>query len=101
MADLDKQRERDAELTDEEKRENAIRLAFGGDPQRFKEFCRVLSENIPENTGAVLGGSSVSGHNYEGGAPFDAEGPGTSDLDIYLIGFEAIKYFSLPDGFWV
>ncbi len=100
MPDLEKQRERDAQLTDEEKRQNAIRLAFDGDHERFEEFCRVLAEGIPPNAAAVLGGSSVTGHNYKEGDPFDAEGPGTSDLDITLVGIGAIDYFSI-DGFWV
>ncbi len=100
MSDVDELRQADAELTDEEKRANAIRLAFGGDRERFEEFCRVLRESIPPTTAAVLGGSSVTGHNYEEGAPFDAEGPGTSDLDIYLIGNEAVNYFTL-NGFWI
>lgn len=99
MHEVDEQRP-DAELTDDEKRENAIRLAFGGDRDRFDEFCRVLRENIPPATAAVLGGSSVTGHNYREGAPFDAEGPGTSDLDIYLIGNEAVNCFTL-NGFWI
>lgn len=99
MADT-QQRKQDAELTDDEKRENAIRLAFCGDRVRFEEFCRELEQRIPPGTAAVLGGSSVTGHNYEEGAPFDAEGPGTSDLDIYLIGNEAVNYFTL-NGFWI
>ena len=100
MNDVDRQHEIDAELTDEEKRDNAIRLAFGGDRKRFAEFCRELEARIPEGTVAVLGGSSVTGHNYKEGEPFDAEGPGTSDLDITLVGTGAIDYFTL-DGFWV
>src|SRR6187551_1358666 len=100
MNDVDRQHEIDAELTDEEKRDNAIRLAFGGDRERFAEFCRELEARIPEGTVAVLGGSSVTGHNYKEGEPFDAEGPGTSDLDITLVGTGAIDYFTL-DGFWV
>lgn len=99
MADT-QQRKQDAELTDDEKRENAIRLAFCGDRARFEEFCGELEQRIPPGTAAVLGGSSVTGHNYEEGAPFDAEGPGTSDLDIYLIGNEAVNYFTL-NGFWI
>jgi hypothetical protein len=99
MADVDAQRERDAELTDEEKRENAIRLAFDGDRARFDEFCRVLRKQLPPDTAAVLGGSSVTGHSFEG-EPFDAEGPRSSDLDITLVGAEAIEYFTL-EGFWV
>ena len=100
MPDIDRQHEIDAQLTDEEKRENAIRLAFGGDRERFEEFCRELQARIPPNTAAVLGGSSVTGHNYKEGAPYDAEGPGTSDLDITLVGTGAIDYFTL-EGFWV
>ena len=100
MNDVDLQHERDAALTDEEKRENAIRLAFGGDRERFAEFCRVLEEHLPEFTTAVLGGSSVTGHNYKEGEPFDAEGPGTSDLDITLVGPAAVDYFTI-EGFWV
>jgi hypothetical protein len=100
MNDVERQREIDAELTDEEKRENAIRLAFGGDGERFAGFCRELEARIPESTVAVLGGSSVTGHNYREGEPYDAEGPMTSDLDITLVGTGAIDYFTL-DGFWV
>ena len=33
-------------------------------------------------------------------APFDADGPGTSDLDLTLVGDEAIKLFKLT-GFFV
>ena len=99
MAEFDAQRERDAALTDEEKRENAVRLAFDGDRARFEEFCRVLREQLPPDTAAVLGGSSVTGHSFEG-EPFDAEGPRSSDLDITLVGPEAIEYFTL-EGFWV
>ena len=90
----------DAELTEEEKRENAIRLAFGGDRAKFEEFRRTLAESIPEKTAAVLGGSSVTGHSYKEGIPFDAEGPMTSDLDITLVGPEVIEFFTL-EGFWV
>lgn len=100
MPDIDAQRERDAQLTDEEKRENAVRLAFGGDRARFEEFCQVLAEQLPPDSAAVLGGSSVTGHNFKEGDPFDADGPGTSDLDVTLVGPEAIEYFTL-EGFWV
>ncbi len=96
---MTEQQKPDSELTEEEMRENAIRLAFGGDREKFVEFCRVLEEMIPENTAAVLGGSSVMGHSFEG-HPHDAKGPGTSDLDIYLIGNAAIDYFGL-EGFWI
>ena len=100
MSDVDELRAADAELTEEEKLSNAIRLGFDGDRARFEEFCRTLAESIPEQTAAVLGGSSVTGHSYREGAPFDAEGPMTSDLDITLVGSEVIGLFSL-EGFWV
>ena len=100
MGNIDRLKEIEANLTDAEKRENAIRLAFRGDRDRFDEFCRVLAESIPANTAAVLGGSSVTGHSYREGRPFDADGPMTSDLDLTLVGPEVIEYFSL-EGFWI
>ena len=65
----------------EERRANVVRLAFGGDEERFDEFLRVLREEIPPGTGVVLRGSAVTGRRWKDGAPFDADGPGTSDLD--------------------
>jgi len=100
MSNLDELRAADAELTEEDKLANAIRLGFDGDRARFEKFCRVLAESIPEQTAAVLGGSSVTGHSYKEGAPFDADGPMTSDLDITLVGSEVIDFFTL-EGFWV
>lgn len=88
------------QLTDEQKRENAIRLAFEGDQERFYEFCKVLADELPPGTAAVLGGSSVAGERWENGAPFDADGPGTSDLDLTLVGNEVLEHYSL-DGFYV
>jgi len=100
MVDIDELREADSKLTDEEKRENAVRLAFGGDPGRFDEFCRVLESHVPANCAAVLGGSSITGHSFKEGKPFDADGLMTSDLDITLVGPDAVEMFSL-EGFWV
>jgi len=100
MADLDELRAAEKKLTDDEKRENVIKLAFRGDPERFEEFCRVLEQHTPANTIAVLGGSSITGHSYKEGRPFDADGPMTSDLDITLVGEDAVKLFKL-EGFWV
>src|SRR5687768_15331162 len=99
MIDIDELKELEANLSYEQKRENAIRLAFNRDAGRFDEFCRALAENIPPKTAAVLGGSSITGYSYKG-KPFDADGPLTSDLDITLVGPEAIEYFSL-EGFWI
>jgi hypothetical protein len=87
-------------LTDDEKRQNVIRYAFGGDPRRFEEFVDVLRTGIPEDTGAVLRGSAITGKRWKDDAPFDADGPGTSDLDITLVGEKAIGLFTVT-GFFV
>ena len=87
-------------MTEEEIRERVIRLAFGGDESRFREFCDVVREAVPEGTAVVLRGSSVTGERYDDGAPFDADGPGTSDLDLTLVGPEALGEYIL-DGFYL
>ena len=74
-----------------------LRLAFGGDQERFDEFCRMIREEIPEGTSVVLRGSAVTGQRWKDGAPFDADGPGTSDLDLTLVGDEAVALFK-PTG---
>jgi len=87
-------------MSDEEMRERVIQLAFGGDPERFDQFCDVLRAELPKNTGAVLRGSAVTGMRWDDGAPFDADGPRTSDLDLTLIGDEVIGLFN-SDGFYI
>lgn len=90
----------DGALTEDDKRANVIRLAFNGDEQKFEEFCRVVRDAIPVGVGAVLRGSAVTGQRWKDGAPFDADGPGTSDLDLTLIGGDALNLFRI-DGFYV
>ena len=87
-------------LTDAEKRANVLRLAFGGDQERYDEFCRMIREEIPKGTSVVLRGSAVTGTRWKDGAPFDADGPGTSDLDLTLVGDDAVALFK-PTGFFV
>ena len=87
------------ELTDEERRANVVRLAFGGDEERLNDFIRVLREEIPPGTAAVLRGSAVTGRRWKDGAPFDADGPGTSDLDLTLVGDKAIGLFTVTGFF--
>jgi hypothetical protein len=70
-----------------------IRLAFGGDPQRFDEFVRVLSEATPEGVDVILRGSAVTGHKWGSDEPFDADGPGTSDLDVTFVGGDMVMLF--------
>lgn len=88
------------ELTEAEKRANVIRLAFDDDLSRLDRFVQLIKDAIPENTGVVLRGSAVTGYRWKDKAPFDADGPGTSDLDLTLVGHRILEYFNL-DGFWV
>jgi hypothetical protein len=87
-------------LTDEEKRNNVIRLVFGGDRSRFDDFCELIRRSIPPDTAVVLRGSAVTGRRWNDQAPFDADGPGTSDLDLTLVGANAVRLFALH-GFFV
>jgi hypothetical protein len=88
-------------MTEEDtERSNAIRLAFNGDEARFKEFCQILHDSVPEANAAVLRGSAITGCRWRDGAPFDSDGPGTSDLDVTLVGSDVLHYYSF-DGYWV
>ena len=80
-------------LTEAEKRANVIRLAFGGSGERFEDFCRIIREEIPPGTRVILRGSAVSGVRWKDRAPFDVDGPGTSDLDLTLVGDAVIGLF--------
>lgn len=86
-------------LTEAQKRENVIRLAFGGSEQRLEEFCRVIREEIPPATRVILRGSAVTGSRWKDDAPFDADGQGTSDLDLTLVGDEVIGLFKVTGFF--
>src|SRR6185503_13706135 len=43
---------------------------------------------------------SVTGVRWRDGAPFDADGPGASDLDLTLVGSEVHDHFIL-DGYFI
>ena len=88
------------ELTEAEKRDSVVRLAFGGDPSRLDRFVQLIKDFVPENTGVVLRGSAVTGQRWKDGAPFDADGPGTSDLDLTLVGNKILEYYKVT-GFFV
>jgi len=87
-------------MTEAQKRQNVIRLAFGGDPRRFEMFCEAIREAMPPGTAVVLRGSAVTGERWKDASPFDADGPGTSDLDLTLVGDEILHYYNLT-GFYV
>ena len=88
------------EISDQQKRDNVIRLAFGGRPELFEKFCNEVAAAVPAGTTVVLRGSAVTGHRWKDGAPFDADGPGTSDLDLTLCGDQCVELFKLT-GFFV
>jgi hypothetical protein len=87
------------ELTDAEKRDNVIRLAFDNDPAKLQQFVQLIKDVIPENTGVVLRGSAVTGYRWKDKAPFDADGPGTSDLDLTLVGSRILDYYKVTGFF--
>ena len=89
-----------SELTEAEKRDNVIRLAFEGDRAKFDAFVDLIRRSIPEETGVVLRGSAVTGERWKDGTSFDAKGPGTSDLDLTLVGEKALELFKIT-GFFV
>ena len=88
------------ELTETEKRANVVRLAFDDDPAKLDRFVELIKGEIPENTGVVLRGSAVTGFRWKDGSPFDADGPGTSDLDLTFVGHRILEYYKLT-GFFV
>lgn len=90
----------ESDLTEADKRAKFIRQVFDGREDRFHEFCETVRNAIPLGVGAVIRGSAVTGMRWKDGAPFDADGPGTSDLDLTLIGGEALKLFRL-EGFYL
>jgi hypothetical protein len=87
-------------IPEDEKRDNVIRLAFGGDGERYDEFCKMLHEFVPPGTMVIMRGSAVTGHRWKDGVPFDGDGPGTSDLDVTMVGDGGVLYF-IPTGFFV
>jgi hypothetical protein len=87
-------------LTETEMRDNVLRLVFGGDESRFEEFLTVLRHAVPTDAAAVLRGSAITNRRYENGAPFDAKGPGTSDLDLTIVGGDILHWYS-DEGFYI
>lgn len=89
-----------SDLTEVRMRANVLRLVFGGSQERFDAFIRTIRDEVPPGTGAVLRGSAITGTRWSDGAPFDAEGPGTSDIDVTLVGTAIIGWFTVT-GFFV
>jgi hypothetical protein len=89
------------ELTGEQKRQNVIRLAFEGREEKYRQFVEEVRRAIPPGTGVVLRGSAVTGFRWKDQAPFDADGPGTSDLDLTLVGGDDVIGLFKVTGFFV
>ena len=84
--------EQHAGMSESEMRDNLVRLVFEGNSNELDRFCGELVQALPPETAAVLRGSSITGQSHEGD-PFDAEGPGSSDLDLTLVGGEVLHWF--------
>ena len=89
------------ELTGDQKRQNLVRLVFEGSEERLEEFIETVKQGIPPCTGVVLRGSAVTGVRWKDGSPFDSDGPGTSDLDLTLVGGDEVISLFTVDGFFV
>lgn len=87
-------------LSEKDKRDNVIRLVFGGCESRLDEFCHAIEEVVPPGTTVVLRGSAITGKRWNDDAPFDSDGPGTSDIDLTLVGDGALAFFT-QDGYFV
>jgi len=85
--------DRTRELPEEAVEARIVRLAFGGDAGRYREFVEALRAAVPPDVTIVRRGAVVTGGRWEDGAPFDADGPGTSDLDLALVGGDMLKLF--------
>jgi len=101
MADYAQTPRSEAELTGPEKKANVIRLVFNGNQQAYDEFVRVIRSAIPPGTGVVLRGSAVTGVRWKDQTPFDCNGPGTSDLDLTLVGGDEVIGLYKMTGFFV
>ncbi len=68
----------------------AITRAFDGDPAEVARFAARLQTGLPAGTTIALRGSAVVGHRHDQEIPFDGDGPGTSDLDVVIVGETAV-----------
>jgi len=87
-------------VDDEQVEGRIVRLAFDGDPLRYREFLAKLKAGLPEGTGVALRGSVVTNKRWKDGKPFDAEGRGTSDLDVTIIGDKVMEFWN-EDAFYI
>ena len=67
-----------------------IARGFGGEPATLARVVTLLREALPPDATIALRGSAVMGRSYLDGTPFDVHGPGTSDLDLVVLGDAAV-----------
>jgi hypothetical protein len=80
--------------------EGVVERGFRGDPQLFGRFMGRLQAILPSDARVVLRGSTLTGVRYVDGMPHDADGPGSSDIDITTISEEALVRWA-PEGFYI
>ena len=90
-----------AGLSVSEMRERLLELVFGGDRRVMGDFVRTVAAGIPDDTAVVVRGSAITGLRSGNWAPFDADGPGTSDLDLTLVGNDILKLYDREKGFYI
>jgi hypothetical protein len=73
------------EAESESVRDRVVRLVFHGDEHRFDQFIEELRDACPADSQVILRGSAVTGTRWADGQPFDADGPGSSDLDVTFL----------------
>jgi hypothetical protein len=87
-----------AEEPREETLARVVELAFGGDRARYQDFMDRLAAVTPEDGSVILRGSAVTGYRWADNAPFDADGPGSSDLDVTFVGGGMLNHW---DEFYI
>jgi hypothetical protein len=87
-------------LTSEDIEARIIRLAFDGDALRFREFKAKLKAGLPAGTSVAMRGSVVTNKKWADGRPFDADGRGTSDLDVTLVGDKVMEFWN-DDAYYI
>jgi len=85
----------DAHLLD-----GVLERVFAAEPLRFWRFMATLQSALPPGSGVAIRGSAVEGESYRTGKAFDAAGPGTSDVDLVLLGDEVMGAWQ-PDAFYL
>jgi hypothetical protein len=88
------------DTTEQDTEERIIRLAFDGDALRYREFKAKLKAGLPSGTSVALRGSAVTSKKWADGRPFDADGRGTSDLDVTLIGDKVMEFWN-DDAYYI